>query len=111
MLDFSGDAEGGFNAADMARADIAAGHYNILTGGMNRWRGEPTKAMKAKYGVIVMDIAGCTDGKAIFAIMDAYNDVSKPAIKAKYGQSVIDDVFEEASRKTAEKPATTASRN
>ena len=87
-------ADEGVSSVDaMARADVKKGNYNILTGGLNVWHGQPTKTLRKEHGIIVMEIATCTDGRVIFDMMGAYNAVSIPAIKRKFGERVIEEAL------------------
>ena len=92
LLDLSNTKD--FDAAKMAEADVVKGKLNILTGGLNRYTKEVRHLLQEKYDIVVMDMASCTDGAAIFRFMDAYNSVSKKAIEKKYGKDFFDKVFD-----------------
>jgi len=101
LLDFSSETD--LNAGVMAQEDIADGHLNILEGGLSTIWGERAKVLREKYNIWVMHIAGEDDGETIFKLIRGYNTVSKAAIKAKYGQAFLDNVFKPSG--TATDPA------
>ena len=102
LLDFSSESD--LNAGVMAEADIADGHLNILEGGLSTIWGKRAKVLREKYNIWVMHVAGEDDGKTVFKLINSYNTVSKAAIRAKYGQSFLDNVFKPSG--TATDPAT-----
>ena len=102
LLDFSSETD--LNAGVMAEADVADGHLNILEGGLSTIWGKRAKVLREKYNIWVMHVAGEDDGETVFKLINSYNAVSKAAIRAKYGQSFLDNVFKPSG--TATDPAT-----
>ena len=99
------------HAEQMARADVDSGDLNILTGGMNIYNKSLRAFLRSEYQIVVMDIADCDDGKAIFRLIDCYNAIVKAEITKRTGKHYEDILREYASRKnvapsnqTGEKP-------
>ena len=92
LLDFSAGAD--LNASVMAEADLTAEHTNILIGGLTNIWGKRADVLREKYDIWVMHMAGEDDGEAIFRLINGYNTVSKAAIKEKFGQKFLDNIFQ-----------------
>ena len=86
-----------WGADEMARADLAAGHLNILTGGLNIYRNGLKEIIRDDYGVTVIEVATCTTGRQAFEVIDAYNAVTKKVVEGRHGK----DWLEKARRKAA----------
>jgi len=93
LLDF--DAGVPYRAETMAKADLAEGHFNILTGGVNVYTAEVCRFLQTRYGIVVVSVASCTDGDDIFKVMDAYNEVVEDELPRKFGKN-LDDMLREA---------------
>jgi len=92
LLDFGAGAD--LNASVMAEADVVGKNINILTGGVTNIWGKRSDVLREKYNIWVMHMAGEDDGAAVFRLINGYNTVSKAAIKAKYGQKFLDNIFQ-----------------
>jgi hypothetical protein len=59
------------------------------------WFGAYCQAMRDRYGVVVRLAGGCIVTESIVARMEAYNDVSKKAIRERFGRDVDRETLEE----------------
>ena len=80
-----------FGARQIATADLADGHLNILMGGLNIFQYNPelTRRLAQEFGIRVCQIATCTDGERSFQFIDDYNAVSESGIDRRFGLDLI----------------------
>ncbi len=73
-----------WNFAAMAKADVDAGHLNILTGGFTAYW-DVMDVYYWRYGTAVLYWQGCRGSRRAFSLMEKYNAVSEQAIARKWG--------------------------
>jgi hypothetical protein len=76
---------------DIAVGDLRTKTYGLQSSPFNEYQ----KLMKERYMVSIDDIDGCTPGHWLISYVNAYNAISKPAVKKKYGPDVFDKSFAE----------------
>jgi hypothetical protein len=83
----------------MAHFDLARGHYEEQGYGYsNPADTEYARLLHQRYGVEYRQVAQCIVPRRIKAYADAYNGVSVPAAKRKFGRDIFAETFKEADK-------------
>lgn len=83
--------------AAAAWVDASRGHYEVKVYGLpNPWDWRAAALARERHGVEVNAVAGCVVTESLVSYVDAYNSVSVPRIRARFGRDVVAECETEA---------------